>query len=150
MDCPARSLGNTRHRGAQDHRDIIRLLIGVAMTDQSTDDRVAEAKRQIEEVTPEEARDLRDRGEGVAYLDVREINEWNLGRLPHAIHIPLRDVESKVEEAIARDKKVVVYCARGNRSALAALSLKQMGYEHVVSMARGIAGWIDIGGEIEE
>jgi sulfur-carrier protein adenylyltransferase/sulfurtransferase len=120
------------------------------MTDQSTDDRVAEAKRQIEEFTPEEARDLRDRGEGVAFLDVREINEWNLGRLPYAIHIPLRDVERKVEDVIARDKKVVVYCARGNRSALAALSLKQMGYEHVVSMARGIAGWIDIGGEIEE
>jgi sulfur-carrier protein adenylyltransferase/sulfurtransferase len=120
------------------------------MTDESADDRVVEAKRQIEEVTPQQARDLKDRGESVTYLDVREVNEWNLGRLPHAIHIPLRDVESKVEGVVARDTKVVVYCARGNRSALAALSMKRMGYQHVVSMARGIAGWIDIGGQIEE
>lgn len=119
------------------------------MADQGGNDPVAEAKRQIEEVTPAEALDLKARGENVAFLDVRELNEWNLGRLPHAVHIPLRDLEMKVEGSIARDQKVVVYCARGNRSALAALTMKRMGYQNAVSMARGIAGWIDIGGEVE-
>jgi rhodanese-related sulfurtransferase len=119
------------------------------MADQAGNDAVADAKRQIEEVTPAEARDLKTRGENVAFLDVRELNEWNLGRLPHAVHIPLRDLETKVEASVTRDQKVVVYCARGNRSALAALTMKRMGYQNVVSMARGIAGWIDIGGEIE-
>jgi rhodanese-related sulfurtransferase len=120
------------------------------MADDGANDPVAAAKRQIEEVTPAQARELKDRGDNVAYLDVRELNEWNLGRLPHAVHIPLRDVEAKVEGSISRDQKVVVYCARGNRSALAALTMKRMGYQNVVSMARGIAGWIEVGGEIEE
>jgi len=43
----------------------------------------------------------------------------------------------------------VIYCARGNRSALAALTMKQMGYGNVASMARGFLGWGDINGEIE-
>jgi len=54
-----------------------------------------------------------------------------------------------VEGIIDRNQKVVIYCARGNRSALAALTMKQMGYEDVASMARGFLGWADIGGEVE-
>jgi len=48
-----------------------------------------------------------------------------------------------------RSKKIVVYCARGNRSALAALTMKQMGYEHVASMRDGMAGWADVDGPID-
>jgi rhodanese-related sulfurtransferase len=51
---------------------------------------------------------------------------------------------------IDRAQRVVIYCARGNRSALAALTLKQMGYQNVASMARGIQGWADVNGEIED
>ena len=112
-------------------------------------DLIDEAKQQIREVTPEEVRDMQARNEPVVYLDVREPNEWNLGRLPQAVHLPRGNLEGKVEGIIDRDQKVVVYCARGNRSALAALTMKQMGYENVSSMARGIQGWADIGGDIE-
>ena len=56
--------------------------------------------------------------------------------------------DCRVEALIDRSQKVVVYCARGNRSALAALTMKQMGYENVSSMARGFLGWADIGGEV--
>ena len=110
---------------------------------------IEEAKQQIEEVTPEQVRDMQDRKENVVYLDVREPNEWNLGRLPHAIHLPRGNLETKVEGMIDRGQKVVIYCARGNRSALAALTMKQMGYENVASMARGFMGWADINGEVE-
>jgi sulfur-carrier protein adenylyltransferase/sulfurtransferase len=110
---------------------------------------IDEAKRQIEEVTPEQVRDMQTRNEHAVYLDVREPNEWNLGRLPQAIHLPRGNLESKVEGIIDRNQKVVIYCARGNRSALAALTMKQMGYEDVASMARGFLGWADIGGEVE-
>jgi sulfur-carrier protein adenylyltransferase/sulfurtransferase len=112
-------------------------------------DLIDEAKQQIEEVTPEQVRDMQARNEGAVYLDVREPNEWNLGRLPLAIHLPRGNLETKVEAIIDRRRKIVIYCARGNRSALAALTMKQMGYEDVASMARGFQGWADIGGEIE-
>lgn len=112
-------------------------------------DPIEEAKRQIEEVTPEQVRDMQQRNESVVYLDVREPNEWNLGRLPHAIHLPRGNLETKVEGMIDRGQRVVIYCARGNRSALAALTMKQMGYENVASMARGFLGWADINGEVE-
>ena len=78
---------------------------------------------------------MQARNERAIYLDVREPNEWNLGRLPHAIHLPRGNLETKVEGIIDRNQKVVIYCARGNRSALAALTMKQMGYENVASMA---------------
>ena len=113
-------------------------------------DLIDEAKRQIEEVTPEQVREMQERNEPVVYLDVREPNEWNLGHLPGAIHLPRGNLEGKVEGLIDRDSKVVVYCARGNRSALAALTMKQMGYENVSSMALGIQGWAAIDGEIED
>jgi rhodanese-related sulfurtransferase len=113
------------------------------------EDLVAEAKRQIEEVTPEQVREMQARGENVVYLDVREPNEWNLGRLPHAVHLPRGNLETKVEALVDRGQRVVIYCARGNRSALAALTMKQMGYDNVASMSRGFLGWGDINGEIE-
>ena len=119
------------------------------MTLKTGQDLIDEAKQQIEEVTPEQVREMQARNERVVYLDVREPNEWNLGRLPQAIHLPRGNLETKVEALIDRNQRVVIYCARGNRSALAALTMKQMGYENVASMARGIQGWADINGEIE-
>jgi rhodanese-related sulfurtransferase len=119
------------------------------MAHKTGEDLVEEAKQQIEEVTPDEVREMQKRGEGVVYLDVREPNEWNLGRLPGAVHLPRGHLEGKVEALIERNRKVVIYCARGNRSALAALTMKQMGYENVASMARGFLGWADINGDVE-
>ena len=119
------------------------------MTFKTGQDLIDEAKQQIEQVTAEQVRDMQARKEPVVYLDVREPNEWNLGHLPGAVHLPRGNLEGKVEGLIDRDKKVVIYCARGNRSALAAVTMKQMGYANVSSMARGIEGWADINGDIE-
>jgi rhodanese-related sulfurtransferase len=116
------------------------------MTDNSLDP-VADAKTRIREVTPSAA--MNERSEDTVFLDVREANEWNLGHIPGATFIPLGEVESKVEHVIPRDRKVVVYCARGNRSAVAADRMQKMGYTDVTSMSSGIAGWADAGGEIE-
>lgn len=114
------------------------------------DDLIAEAKEQIDEITPEEVKALRSNGESVVYLDVREPNEWNLGRIPGAVHLPRGNLETRIEALVDRRERVVVYCARGNRSALAALTMKQMGYENVASMSRGFLGWADANGEIED
>jgi rhodanese-related sulfurtransferase len=59
-------------------------------------------------------------------------------------------LESHIEAQVSRDQKVVVYCARGNRSALAADTLQQMGYADATSMAEGFGGWVAIGGPIED
>jgi rhodanese-related sulfurtransferase len=50
---------------------------------------------------------------------------------------------------VDRSKKIVVYCARANRSALAALTLKQMGYQDVASMSGGFQAWPDVEGPVE-
>lgn len=120
------------------------------MQQKTGEDLIAEAKEQIEEVTPEDVQAMKSRQESVVYLDVREPNEWNLGRIPGAVHLPRGNLETKIEALVDRRQRVVVYCARGNRSALAALTMKQMGYERVASMSRGFLGWVDSDGEIEE
>ena len=120
------------------------------MANKTGEDLIAEAKSQIDEVTPDEVQAMRAREEKVVYLDVREPNEWNLGRIPGAVHLPRGNLETKIEALVDRDQPVVVYCARGNRSALAALTMKQMGYRKVSSMSRGFGGWVDINGDIED
>lgn len=100
-----------------------------------------EARGRITEVTPADVAAMRERGESVVYLDVREPNEWNLGRIPGSVFLPRGQIESKIEELIDRDKRVVIYCARGNRSALAADTMRQMGYANVSSMSGGFQQW---------
>jgi rhodanese-related sulfurtransferase len=108
---------------------------------------VQEAKSRIKEVTPQQA--MTERDADTVFLDVREANEWNVARIPGAVFLPLGSVEAKVEETVPRDKKVVVYCRSGNRSAFAADTMRQLGYTDVASMSEGIQGWADAGGEIE-
>ncbi len=117
------------------------------MADSSDADAVEQAKARITQIAPREA--MLDAGPDVLFLDVREPMEWNLAHLPNAIHIPLGNLAEKVEGLIPRERKVVAYCARGNRSALAADIMQQMGYTKVASMSEGIRGWVDSGGQIE-
>lgn len=117
------------------------------MTDKSANEMVEEAKARIRQVTATEA--MREAADGSVLIDCREPNEWNLARIPGAVFIPLGQLEQKVEALVPRDAKIIVYCARGNRSALGADTLNGMGYSDVASMAGGITGWVDAGGEIE-
>ncbi len=112
-------------------------------------DLIAESKTRIREIAPRDVQLLLEKSERAVYLDVREPNEWNLGRIPGAMHIPRGTLETKVEQMIPRDARIVCYCAGGNRSALAADTLKQMGYEHVESMSGGWRDWVAGGGKVE-
>lgn len=111
-------------------------------------DLINEAKSQITQVSAEEARVLHAAG-GVAFLDVRDQQEVNLGKIAGASHISRGNLETKVEAVVPRDAQVVIYCASGNRSALAAVTMKQMGYTNVSSLAGGFRGWAEAGGEID-
>ena len=119
------------------------------MSYKTGEDLLQEARARITEVTPAEVAGLRDRGERIVYLDVREPNEWNLGRIPGAVFLPRGQLESKIEELVQRDARIVIYCARGNRSALAADTMQQMGYENVASMSGGFQQWAMEGREVE-
>jgi rhodanese-related sulfurtransferase len=111
-------------------------------------DLIAEAKRRIREVNATEALAIHAKW-GTTFLDVRELQEVNLGKIPGALHISRGSLETKVEAAIPRDANLVIYCASGNRSALAADTLQQMGYRTVSSLAGGFRGWAEAGGEID-
>jgi sulfur-carrier protein adenylyltransferase/sulfurtransferase len=120
---------------------------------------IRQIRSRIEEVDPSEVRAALNgngngngNGHGVVLLDVRESEEWDAGHIPGAKHVPRGYLESRVEGAIGADRsqRVVVYCASGQRSALAADTLKELlGYEDVASMNGGITLWKDRGYDVE-
>jgi molybdopterin/thiamine biosynthesis adenylyltransferase/rhodanese-related sulfurtransferase len=103
---------------------------------------LTQVKAEIDEVNAAETRSLLDSPEPPLLVDVRERDEWEEGHLPGAIHIPRGSLESRIEQA-ARDRgrQIVVYCAAGNRSAFAAKTLDELGYERVHSLAGGFTDW---------
>jgi molybdopterin/thiamine biosynthesis adenylyltransferase/rhodanese-related sulfurtransferase len=109
---------------------------------------IKQVKQQIREVDPSEVHELV--GDGVTLVDVRESEEVAAGKVPGAIHVPRGYLESRIEGALPdRDQRVVLYCASGVRSALAASTLQQLGYRDVSSMTGGITLWKDRGYDVE-
>ena len=111
-------------------------------------DLVNEAKQRITEITARDAKALHDRGDAL-FVDVREPNEYNLGRIPGAMPLPRGTIENKAESSLPRDRPLILYCGGGSRSALAADTLQQMGFTDVRSMTGGYRGWVENGGDVE-
>src|SRR5688572_28427149 len=111
---------------------------------------IRQIKSQVQEVDPAEVSE--HLGNGIVLVDVRESDEWDRGHLPGAVHVPRAYLESRIEGAVKdRHKRVVLYCASGQRSALAALTLKELlGYTNVASMTGGITLWKDRGYKVEQ
>ena len=109
-------------------------------------DLIAQAKAGIEEVQPLEAAAEIDQGD-VAMVDVRELTEFEERHIEGAIHVPRSYLEQRIEQYVPdRSKRVILYCASGVRSALAAKTMsEELGYEDVTSMAGGITLWRDRG-----
>ena len=100
-----------------------------------------QVRSEISEVDATEARELIDSG-GPLVLDVREQNEWDEGHIPGAVHVPRGHLESRVERAAPdHSRPVLIYCSAGNRSAFAAKTLAELGYEDVVSLSGGFTDW---------
>jgi len=109
---------------------------------------IRKIRSEIAEVDPAVVRELA--GNGVAFVDVRETEEFVRGHLPGAVHIPRGYLESRIDGAVPdRGQHVVAYCASGQRSALAARTLQELGYEHVESMTGGFTLWKDRGYEFD-
>src|SRR3954466_11110291 len=113
---------------------------------------IRQIRSRVEEVDPSDVKATLSNGNGIVLLDVREADEGDAGHIPGARHIPRGYLESRVEGVVGsdRDQKVVIYCASGQRSALAANTLKELlGYENVFSMNGGITLWKDRGYDVE-
>lgn len=103
---------------------------------------VKAAKQEISEITGDELQKMLMKDPHLTLIDVREKEEHAAGVIPRARLIPRGFLELKIEDqAPERDKDVVLYCAGGTRSALAAQSLKRMGYKKVHSLIGGYGQW---------
>ena len=102
----------------------------------------SEAKKEIQEIGPEDLNRMRNAREDFVLVDIREPNEVAQGTIPGAVPIPRGVLERDIDQVTTdKDKKIVVYCAGGSRSALSAASLKKMGFKNVISLAGGYGGW---------
>jgi len=109
----------------------------------SSRDLLARAKEQITEIDGSEAE---SRLAQSLVLDVREPDEYEQGAIPGALHLPRGHLEGQVEGKVAdKSKPIIVHCASGFRSAFAAKTLQELGYEDVVNLAGGFNRWKDEG-----
>jgi rhodanese-related sulfurtransferase len=109
------------------------------------------ANAQVDHVSPGDAAEEAAAGTAVV-LDVREAEEWQHGHIEGSIPAPRGLVEFFADPTSPRHKegldptgRVIVVCASGARAALAALTLKDMGYEHVAVMDGGLKAWMQAG-----
>jgi adenylyltransferase/sulfurtransferase len=89
------------------------------------------------DVSPQELKERLDHQHALVLVDVRENWETMLCRLPHALHMPVEEIELRAEE-LNPNEEIVVYCHHGVRSAAVAQYLRQRGYN-----ARNLAGGLD-------
>jgi rhodanese-related sulfurtransferase len=103
---------------------------------------VNDAKTRIQEISVGETHRKLNTGTSFHFIDVREDHEWSQGHAQGAIHLSRgileRDIEQKIPD---HNAEIVLCCGGGYRSALAADSLRQMGYTNVWSMAGGYKEW---------
>ena len=106
---------------------------------------VAEAKKNVTEISPAEAQQQAERGDAVL-IDVREDEDWRDDHAKSAKHLTRGEIELEIEEQIPDLKTpIICYCGGGSRSALVAESLQKMGYENVRSVAGGFRAWKEAG-----
>jgi rhodanese-related sulfurtransferase len=117
---------------------------------------VEAARREIDEVTPEELREMLSAG-NVLVVDVRDIRELEReGRIPGSFNCPRGMLEFWIDPAspyfrkeFGDQKRYVFHCALDWRSALATQTAQRMGLENVAHLRGGFKAWKEAGGEVE-
>ena len=107
---------------------------------------VIEAKARIQEIMVDQFKTMLDEKKDLLILDVREGEETQNGVIPGARLLPRGFLELKIENLEPRrDRTILVYCSGGMRSALAADTLRNMGYENIYSLVGGFKAWVEVG-----
>ena len=110
---------------------------------------IIKAKKEGSEISVEETHQLLQKKEPMVLLDIREKEEIALGYIEGTAFLPQGLLSEKVENLLPdKNVPVVVYCAGGIRSLAAAKLMKERGYTHVFSMAKGINGWKEAGHDV--
>ena len=95
----------------------------------------------MEEITSTELKQRLDRGDDIQIIDVREDYEVAVARIPDAVHIPLGQVLTRMNE-IDPTRETVVHCKMGGRSARAIEALQRSGFKgKLMNLKGGIIGW---------
>ncbi|NII29054.1 rhodanese-like domain-containing protein [Pseudoflavitalea sp. X16] len=115
-------------------------------------DLVREAKQQVENLTPQQVKEELATG-NTTLIDIRESEELTQnGIIPGSVHAPRGMLEFYADASLPyhkpafdKEKRIILHCASGGRSALAAQTLQQMGYENVAHLDGGIKAWKETG-----
>lgn len=79
--------------------------------------------------------------EKLILLDVRTKAEYNTGRIPNSVNIPVGDLDAQIEQLLPyKDEKIILYCRSGKRSVYAAHLLSEYGFKHLYNLKQGIIG----------
>ena len=100
------------------------------------------ARKEIKEIDPAELKRMQQSQQDFTLIDVREPDEVEQGAIAGSVALPRGQLEYKIDTLTTeKERPIVCYCGGGGRSALAAHSLKKMGFKNVMSLAGGYKGW---------
>lgn len=125
------------------------------MASKSAIDFVKEAKQQIENLTPQQVKEELSTG-NVNLIDIRESEELQNGKIPGAVNAPRGMLEFYADSSLPyyrpefdKNKRIILHCASGGRSALAVKTLQEMGYENIAHLDGGLKAWVEAGMDVE-
>lgn len=115
-------------------------------------DLVKEAKQNVENLTPHQVQEELKSG-NVTLIDIRESEELTQnGKIESSVHAPRGMIEFYADPSLPyhkpefdKNKRIILHCASGGRSALASQTLKQMGYHNVAHLDGGLKAWKEAG-----
>ena len=107
-------------------------------------DKIANAGYQTETIKQITVQQLKDKNENFLFLDVRGYAEFNAGHIEDALNIHAGYLKDHIDK-LPKDRKIVVHCAGGDRSAIAASLLKRNGYDNIYNLTCGMNGWKQAG-----
>jgi len=128
------------------------------MNIKSSKELVIDALKEIKTLLPEEVKELKDKNQ-CTLIDIRDIRElWREGTIKGSLHIPRGMLEFWMDpnsqyydpSKFSSDKKLVLFCAAGMRSALATKTLKDMGYKNIAHVEGGYGSLIKKGFEVAQ
>jgi len=133
-----------------DKLSIVPAMAGGSGARLSRDQLLARIRAEVNEATPRQVDEWLRQRQDVAVIDIREHDEWVQGHLPGAFHLSRSFLELQIESLEPdREAMIVLYCAGGVRSLLAAHNLQELGYSRVYSMTGGFNGWKNAGLEFD-
>lgn len=122
------------------------------MKQKTATDLVNEAKQKIENLTPLQVQQELEKT-GTVLIDIREMEELEKnGKIPGSVHAPRGMIEFYADPSLPyhkpefdKEKRIILQCASGGRSALATQTLKQMGYLNIAHLDGGLNAWKEAG-----